>query len=391
MKFVRTRMSSITLTNFMSFENYKVSFLDAEGMIRPMTGLFGPNGTGKSTMLNATAMLLKNYNGYTEQRLVTAFQKYLRNVKNPDVPGEFVSNETGYSSTESGLWKISGEFVTEEGVEYTVTVGNSKEHFKWQSGVDGEQCVVGLVQDHPDEIRETLVHQCYTTTYDKELNQFQLRKDRWTIFKKLFETVTGYVVDKVDGKIDEKIIAKGDAKRLAEIQSFVLSLIVQKPGETISERQCSDGEKKTIKNFTTLLNKDVIPSVILIDNVEMHVEIDRHLSLVLCISECFPDSQIVFTTHSPAIINYYDISSLVSLANKNIPQGQGWRQELGRMIRGMILTFRGEELIGECKAFSKKLDDEKFDDRREACGMVAELLKKGSGQMFERLETASKE
>ena len=320
---------SLRLVNFLSFDDYTVSFVDSDGVVRSMTGLHGPNGTGKSTILNAVAILFNNFAGYNEQRFLVATKRYVRNVINPDVAGEgTMVQDTGVPPSgfkavgDSDKWMIEGQFVTEDGEEYIVRVSNNKEDYVWLSPppantTDGARIKCSKL-DHPAGVKTVLGMQCYLASYDKELNQFQLRKDRWPIFKKLFETVTGYPVDKREAKLDDETIKTGGNERLALLDQYVLSISIKKPFETISERQCSDGEKKTIKNFTTVLNRDIIPSLILIDNVEMHVEIDRHVKLVKCIEECFPDSQILFTTHSPAVINEYDIDRLVCLVNKKI-------------------------------------------------------------------------
>ena len=40
------------------------------------------------------------------------------------------------------------------------------------------------------------------------------------------------------------------------------------------------------------------PSIILVDNVEMHVESKRHIKLINAMKECYPNAQIFATTHS---------------------------------------------------------------------------------------------
>ena len=82
-------------------------------------------------------------------------------------------------------------------------------------------------------------------------------------------------------------------QRLAEMmEQYVLAFSVKKPDETISHTNCSAGERKIIKCFSTLLNKEYKPQIILVDNVEMHVDTGRHLELVRAMKRCFPDSQI---------------------------------------------------------------------------------------------------
>jgi len=402
--FVRTRLISVRLTNFKSYEDYLFNLMGTDGNVKRMVGLFGPNGSGKSTMQDAIGLLFRNFAGYDRQRLATSLQRYVRNVDNPDVAGEVASElpdsdssmvieaeniaRDDFKSSATETWKVEGWFITENGDDYTVVVSNDPELYRWRPpsrpGLDAT--VAGLKHDHPPEVKVALPKQCFVTKYDQELQKFQLRKDRWLVFKKLFEAVTGFPVEKHDGEMSDEAKDRRENRHLACIDEFVLGLAIRKPHETISERQCSDGERKILKSFTTVLNKEVIPSIILIDNVEMHVEVDRHVSLVECIEQCFPDSQIIFTTHSPMIINEYPLDRLVSLANKKISPSETWRQEMLRILRGVKLVFRDSDFVGEAATLCLDLENEEFSDRSGAAFRLRTLLESGCKRVSEKLE-----
>ena len=80
-----------------------------------------------------------------------------------------------------------------------------------------------------------------------------------------------------------------------------MSFNVKKPEETINYQQCSAGERKLIKTFSTLLNKSVCPDIILIDNAVMHIEVSRHIAILDAIKKCFDQSQVIVTCHSEPI------------------------------------------------------------------------------------------
>jgi len=355
-----------------------------------MIGFFGPNGVGKSTVLDAIGLLFQNFTGTERQRLQTSMLKYVRNIDNCDVSGELSELDGGgefNSVSEVNHFRIEGQFITEEGETYTVIVGNDPNLFKWKETNSEfvDPTVIGLVNDHPAEVKTSMAHQCYVTSYDKELGKFQLRRDRWPVFKRLFEAVTGFEVDKVEMSIQEETKQSKDSRHLALLDQYVLSLWIKKPHETITDRQCSDGERKIIKNFTTLLNKDRIPSIILIDNVEMHVEIDRHMNLVDCIMECFPDSQIVFTTHSEKIIREYDLDRLISLRNKKISRDETWRQHFSRLLKGFKICFSDDRSTHLCESIESDLNDEKFTDINHLRERLVNLISDGSAILTEEL------
>jgi hypothetical protein len=319
---------------------------------------------------------------------MTSLKKYVRNVKNVDVAGcTSEANRNEFVADGCETFSVEGKFIVEDGTTYSVVVSNDPKCYEWSNGSDDgisdnpdeRVFVKGLKKDHPWDIKRTLTSQCYMTSYDKELNRFQLRKDRWDVFKKLFETVTGFSVEKVDGELDENTISnKRSREAMAHLDQFILGVRIKKPHETISERQCSDGEKKIIKNFTTLLNKDCLPSIILIDNIEMHVEIDRHMALLSCVRACFPDSQIIYTTHSERIISEANLRELVSLVNKNIPRDQMWRSSITRVLKGLQVSFRDDKSQSMCGALFADLVDERYNDTEDAKNRLYEIIRYGS-------------
>jgi len=399
--FKRIRLSSIRLVNFKSYDDYTVDFVD-NSAIQRVVGLFGPNGTGKSTLLDAIGMLFSNYCGSDLQRITASLKRYVRNVENIGVVA--VDDEFGIDTT-GDKFRIEGKFIVEDGTFYTVVVGNDPSLFEWSNQKRDDNgnliiihppgtsdrpeervSVTGLVHDHPPIIKRSLVKQCYVTSYDKELNKFQLRKDRWDVFKMLFEAVTGFSVDRVDGELDEETIANHkDREAMAHLDQYILGISIKKPHETITERQCSDGEKKIIKNFTTLLNSDCVPSIILIDNVEMHVEIDRHMILLDCISRCFPDSQVVFTTHSETIITEFNLRNLISLVNKNISRDQMWRQDILRIMKGLKLSFRDAISQSKCAALYVDMIDDGYENIADAKSRLMDIVISGSENLKESI------
>ena len=77
--------------------------------------------------------------------------------------------------------------------------------------------------------------------------------------------------------------------RMRRIQDdYVLGFLVRKPKEVIRQKMCSAGEKKIAKCFSTILNATVQPSIIVVDNVLMHIEVGRHLAVMKSLSKMFP-------------------------------------------------------------------------------------------------------
>jgi len=305
---------------------------------------------------------MSTFAAYDSDRIEVSMRKCIRNYKQMTVPEQEKAN-----------FLIEAEISSEFG-DYSIAIDKS-----------------GYLREkgHPKEIAETLMRQSFRTRYDEELHTFQLRLEQWEEFKELFESVTGYKVDKVECPMSPFTVNlnNGNLKnRAAQMDEHVLGLTITKPNETISDRECSKGEKKIIKCFTTLLNKEIMPSVVLIDDVEMHVELSRHMALVGCIEKCFPNCQIVFTTHSPKIIHGFDIDRMIDLTVKSKIGQKTWRKELIRILTQSLFfpnESRNEECIGDMLKQLRTVEDL---DKDWAKHVSAEAIFTINNQLLERIE-----
>jgi len=183
------------------------------------------------------------------------------------------------------------------------------------------------------------------------------------MFKELFESVTNFEIEEKINVFDDS----EDPQQAKILQQYVLGFLIHKPNEIISHRECSAGERKIIKSFSTLLNKEYTPKIILIDNVEMHVESSRHLELIKSIKKCFPESQIFATTHSYNISRLGKKEELYDLRLVNtssLIKKEPWRLYIVDEIKDAIFKLKsmtitnsykienmikqGEEIVGCC-------------------------------------------
>jgi energy-coupling factor transporter ATP-binding protein EcfA2 len=288
------RLKKLILRNFGRHENVTLD-LSSQGGTIGLACLVGPNGTGKTTILDAIQLLFDNYNGYTGDRYRA---KMISRIRNKD----------GLSPMALDCdFSVKGVFIS-DGNEYEVEV-TSKE----------------VVSRHPEAISSRFAHYCYYANFDRELHMFTLKRKRWEQFRKFFSGMTGYAVEE-----DSNVFDQSDNKDYAKmLKEYVLGFRVEKPGETISHRRCSAGERKVIKCFSTILNRSAQPAIILIDNVTDHVEIARHLPLMQHLQECFPESQIISTCHSiPVQRNFPDRDRIIDmrvLSANPIVVSQPWR------------------------------------------------------------------
>jgi len=315
------KLKSIKIKNLKVFKDYQFDFYDKNG-IKNFVCFIGVNGCGKSTLLSAIQLLFSNLSFTREESRKAFLEKSIRHV--------------GKDANKDDDFEINATFINDE-KEYNVIINKS-----------------GIVKDHPKEIRELAYRICYLARFDQELNKFQISRKKWPIFKELFEAVTGFEIEE-DNDINDFFKNSTDSNMKSLIDDYVLSFYVNKPTGIIKVKECSDGEKKIIKAFSTILTLEYTPEIILIDNVEMHVERGRHLKLIEALKKCFPKSQIFTTTHSYHISRgfgergyVYDLR--IISANKFI-KNEPWR---------LCIIDEITEAIVRIKAFKKSSKNEKI-------------------------------
>lgn len=281
----RLQLKSLELINFGLYEHVVIDFMSRvhQRQTEPLICLIGPNGCGKSTILAAIQMLFCKFGEYEDERYKSLFTKYIRNVKKMN--SESIKNED---------LMVKGIFSISNGEDYDVRITRQK----------------GVVSFHPQCVSDFLPHFCFYARFDQELDIFQLKRSQWNKFKNLFEGITGYEIFE-----DVTLFDQSEDTRLNNlIKDYVLAFNARKDGNLIGHKQCSAGEKKIIKTFSTILNKTIQPSIILIDNAVMHVESERHLNVLKSIEECFENSQVILTCHSePVKRGFADRNKIIDL------------------------------------------------------------------------------
>lgn len=268
-------IKSLHLENFCGFEKADFKFGD-------FTCLIGPNGIGKTTVLNAVQLLCSplefnsdsgpvitgtkwtpQING--QQRLESFLRKNIRLVDEPGSPGVF---------------RIVGVF----------------EH-------DGSERVVELTEK--GFVRNDVLGQpwwwvgiTYFARFDADLTSFQLAAEQWGRFASHYEGITGIRL------VDPEMYTMTSGEQKVDLAiGFYLD---KGPRGRIHVRKASAGEKKIAKALSQVINLDRQPHIALIDNLEMHVHYKRHLRMFEEVKNLFSGIQIIATTHSTSIIEQYE-------------------------------------------------------------------------------------
>lgn len=279
------KIESLSLKDFRSYKSLDISFIDTfenivcNGQIRDFMCFYGPNGIGKTTILEAITLLCTSFD-YTDgaknpllikvgqDRLREYLKKYIRNID---------------ESTPGSSFRISGVFV-HEGQKYEVVL--TEQGFEKNEIIDKPFWWPGI----------TLY-----TKFDTEMTLFQLREELWTAFKTAYEEVTGFTVE-------PEIENTGMGR-------YVIGFWMMKPDGKVHSRKASGGEKKLAKAFSNIVNmeNERRPHIVLVDEIEGKIYYQRHLKMVEVVKSLFKGMQLISTTHSvPIIENYIPREELVN-------------------------------------------------------------------------------
>ena len=295
-------IKAIRFQNILAFKDYYLDLNNDNGKAKDFICFCGPNGTGKTTIIDCIQLIFSRFEGYQANRIENNLAQLIRHG--------------------------ADDFLLT--AQLQCSLGNYEIQINKK----------GFIQGHPEIIKNIVYRLCFYTRFDQELNIFQLERSKWELFQELFSSVTGYNTTEVNTVFDQS----DDPRQAEMLDKYVLSFQVYKPDETINHTECSAGERKVIKTFSTLLNKEYIPRIILIDNVEMHVEAGRHLNLINAMKRCFPKSQIFATTHSYQISrNFSDRSQIYDLRLIKSPlfvKEEPWRLYLADEIKDAISKIK---------------------------------------------------
>lgn len=332
-KIPEVKIKSIRFQNFKAFDDATFDFVN-DGKCLDFICFHGQNGSGKTTILETITLIFsKNLEGRKESHLKALLGKSVRHISEKQ---DAIYNNDDFLITANIHSSIG---------DYEIQI-NKK----------------GFIKDHPSEIKEIIYRLYYYARFDQELYRFQLNRQQWPLFKDLFESITGFEIEEKDGVFNES----SDPVQAEILKKYVLGFLIHKDDEIISNNECSAGERKIIKSFSTLLNKEYMPSIVCVDNVEMHVETGRHICLIESLKRCFPKSQIFTSTHSYQISkNFGNKKQLYDLRLLKVPdivKAEPWRLYVADEIQDGISKLKSintnmglvELCIEDGKAIVKK-------------------------------------
>ncbi len=272
------RIKSLSLRDYCGYPKADFKFRD-------FTCFVGPNGIGKTTILNAISLLTSSLDFKTDSADAS--------------PGGFASGKITPEQRVQAFLRKNIRNIDDEGSCKAFRVEAVFEH-------EGKDYAVNLTEKGFE--KNELLYQpfwwagmVYFAKFDSDMVNFQLRADLWPRFKKAYEGITGF-------EVEPELYTETELKRTGECADYAIGFFIKKPNGKIHSRKGSAGERKIAKALSQVVNLEESrrPSIVLVDNLEMHVHYKRHMRMLEELKDLFGGMQIISTTHSLPIIEKYE-------------------------------------------------------------------------------------
>jgi predicted ATP-binding protein involved in virulence len=273
-------LKRIKLVNFCGYRDLEIDLTNKDGSIKKWLMLYGPNGSFKSTFLEAV-YLLSSARSFQSRDDLTLFFRRLTYHPNYH-PGLEGYDKSKTEMTLTGIFDCDGE-------EKKVVIHNN-----WipeESGV-----IVNELTDYDYSVS-------FNASADNPLNmqRFQIPSALHDEFLEFASDVYSFACDIPDTSLDESS---------GKDNIYFTDLVMQKGDTKVHYRSFSDGEKKIATLIRQLFIEIYVArdrsinenNILLIDNIAMHIYWKRHMRMIENLNKFFPDHQIIATTHSPVII-----------------------------------------------------------------------------------------
>lgn len=312
------KLKSLLLKNYSGFKDESLfKFIKDDGIFKPINMFFGPNGCGKSTGLNAIAVLSRA-KAYSKRGDKTESNLLLRKMQfHPD----YDPNYSAFSKYKDEM-EIIGTF--------------------W----DGNRDLIVHIKDD-DVIQNDLFNRNYDNCvfidadHPLNMNKFQIPAERIGLFLDLATTIYGYKChvekavssdgvlggnksfketlkiyvdnqDKIKNMTTESTLTTQEVYNTAtasvkeDKEAFYQDFIIEKGEVRVHYKSMSAGEKKIATLLRSLCDPVLIDKsdIVMIDNLEMHVYFKRHKKMIDKIIDSFPDKQFIVTSHSGIMIDH---------------------------------------------------------------------------------------
>jgi len=386
-------LANIKSLTFKNFENVKdITFINEDKSVYPWTIFLGNNGTGKTNFLKIVSYLEaedlslqsnEEIGGsstifvpkYLKEEHVITTLLYYNNDKL-----EWESDKINNEASRTG--QVEDAFYNFKVYAYGVNRRSSKStKLSTQEGADNS---------------ETLFNSDFTLI---NLNEWLLQtdyavKNGQESAKKRLELIKTVITGKVFPELqDFRFHTNEQLNNFVEFKTeegwFKLDDLAYGYQSTLS--WIIDFCKKMFDRYPKSDNPLKEPAIVLIDEIDLHLHPEWQRNITRILSEIFPKTQFIATTHSPLVVqsleeaNVYVLnkekSKNVSISRMPNKTFSGWSiEEILNKVMGLKSKVKSDEYLNLIENFDRGLDTSDFNKSKEAFDKLMDILPEKDSQ-----------
>lgn len=375
-------IESLSYRNFKGVEN--ISFLTDENDIYPWTIFLGNNGTGKTNLLK----IISSFESEFQEKVKTSEDVIL----DLHMPSDFGENHFYYANLICDHIKFNWESETRKGGG--MRSGQLGENF---SGISIYAYGVNRRSSKNSKLstKEKIANN--KTLFNSNVSLLDL--DEWLLqtdyavkngqksaerrLKLIKEVITGEIFPEIT---DFRFETNEELSNYVEFETtegwFQLKNLAYGYQSTLS--WIIDFCKKMFDRYPDSLNPLKEPAIVLIDEIDLHLHPSWQRSITKILSNLFPNTQFIATTHSPLVVqsleeaNVYVLNkdvdgvSVSRMPNKTFV---GWSiEDILNKVMGLESKVKSDEYLDLMEKFDRGLDNGDYNQSKEAFDKLMDIL-----------------
>lgn len=337
------KLKRVTVENFKGIKSLELDLCDADGSPRPLTCIIGDNGSGKTSILQAIAWVLGRaagripqggelgWPGFLPERvdslgepkveLVATLSRDELDLADHIFDGPHLLRGTVFDRVSHHVsWGESGELAGDRSTaevriqagRHAIELPDRRSWFKLLSRRFAED---GRLSPSPDLRRygsvfwfdqtRDLAHNAMGTSWTEGVGQLrELLVGWWAVHTSVRppgeRDLLGELQDRLSAVFPGlRFVGVSPRKGVEARTSRDFYILVEREGRTYDIAEMSSGEQAIFPMALAFVQQQIGNSVVLIDELELHLHPPQQQALLGALRKLGPDCQFIVTTHSP--------------------------------------------------------------------------------------------